>query len=167
MVQSLNCTAKSDISDDAIETNFNYLCDPNNGDYCSGILANGTTGKYGAYSMCSSQERISWAFNAFFMDQTKNNAKNTDPCNFKGAAQKQTSKASGSCKDVVSQAGDSGTGVITGAPTASGVSSGGGSSSSSKAAASGLAVPGFNAGMFAFAAYITVAALVGAGMILL
>ncbi|KAL8683987.1 MAG: hypothetical protein Q9224_001250 [Gallowayella concinna] len=167
MVQSLNCTAKSDIGDDDLETNFNYLCDPNNGDYCSGILANGTTGKYGAYSMCTPQERISWAFNAFFMDQTKNNPKNTDPCNFKGLAQKQTSKASGTCKDVVNQAGDSGTGVITGAPSPSGVSTGGGSSSSSQGAAGALTVPSLNAGMFQLAAYITVAAFVGAGMILL
>ncbi|KAL8732167.1 MAG: hypothetical protein Q9166_002914 [cf. Caloplaca sp. 2 TL-2023] len=166
MVQSLNCTAKSDISDDDLQTNFDYLCDPNNGDFCSGILANGTTGEYGAYSMCTPQERIAWAFNAFFMDQTKNNKQNTDPCNFKGVAQKQTPKAAGTCKDVVSQAGDSGTGVITGAPSATGSNSGG-SASSSTGAASALTVPGFNAGFFQMAAYVTVAAFIGAGMVLL
>lgn len=48
MTQSLNCTAKSSISADDVETNFNYLCDPHNGDFCSGILANGSTGVYGA-----------------------------------------------------------------------------------------------------------------------
>ncbi|KAL8854067.1 MAG: hypothetical protein Q9221_001190 [Calogaya cf. arnoldii] len=169
MVQSLNCTANPDISDDDLQTNFDYLCDPNNGNYCSGILANGTTGVYGAYSMCNPEERISWAFNAFFMDQTKNNPKNTDPCNFKGAAKKQTAKANGDCRNVVNQAGDAGTGTITGAPAATGGGSGGsgGSSSDTTGAASALIVPGFNAGMLWMAAYITVAGLIGASMVVL
>ncbi|KAL8675403.1 MAG: hypothetical protein Q9168_000234 [Polycauliona sp. 1 TL-2023] len=171
MVQSLNCTANADISDNTTKTNFDYLCDPTNGDYCSGILANGSQGVYGAYSMCSSQERIAWAFNAYFMDQTKNNPKNTDPCDFNGAGKKQTAKANGDCRNVVDQAGDAGTGVITGAPaaTATGGSSGGGSggSSDSKGAASALSVPGFNAGMLQLGAYITVAAFIGASMVLL
>ncbi|CAL8577679.1 1 3-beta-glucanosyltransferase gel4 [Xanthoria parietina] len=166
MVQSLNCTANSDISDDDMQTNFDYLCDPNNGNYCSGILANGSTGVYGAYSMCAPKERIAWAFNAFFMDQTKNNPQNTDPCNFKGAAKKQTAKANGDCRNVVNQAGDAGTGVVTGAPTATGGSSGG-SSAATTGAASALIVPGFNAGMLQMAAYITFAALIGASMVLL
>ncbi|KAL8641337.1 MAG: hypothetical protein Q9228_001833 [Teloschistes exilis] len=167
MVQSLNCTAKSNIDDDAIETNFNYLCDPHNGDFCSGILANGSTGVYGAYSMCNAQERISWAFNAFFMDQTKNNAQNTDPCNFKGAAQKQTPKVSGTCRTVVSQAGDSGTGAITAAPSSTSTSSGGGAASSSTGAASALTIPGFSYGVLPMAVYLTFAALAGAAMVLL
>ncbi|KAL8774995.1 MAG: hypothetical protein Q9209_000474 [Squamulea sp. 1 TL-2023] len=167
MVQSLNCTANSNINDDDLRTNFDYLCDPNNGDFCSGILANGTKGVYGAYSMCTAEERISWAFNAFFMDQTKNNPKNTDPCNFNGAARKQTPRANGDCRDVVNQAGAAGTGAITAAPAATGVSSGGGAASSSTGAASALTVPGFNAGMVQMAAYVTVAAFIGAAMVLL
>ncbi|KAL8915571.1 MAG: hypothetical protein Q9171_000136 [Xanthocarpia ochracea] len=166
MVQSLNCTANSDISDDEMQTNFDYLCDPTNGNYCSGILGNGTDGVYGAYSMCTPEERISWAFNAFFMDQTKNNPQNTDPCNFRGAARKQTARANGNCRNVVNQAGDSGTGVITGAPAATGVSSED-PSSSSEGAANTLTVPGFNAGMLQMAVYVTVAAFIGAAMVLL
>lgn len=177
MVQSLNCTAKSTVNDEAITTNFDYLCDPSNGDYCSGILANGSTGVYGAYSMCNSKERLAWAFNAFFMDQTKNNPQNTDPCDFKGAAQKQKPKVAGTCKAVVSQAGDSGTGSITSAPspasTGSGGGSGGGSASSGGSSSSGtgaasvLAIPAFNVGILRMGAYVTVAALVGAGLVFL
>lgn len=167
MVQSLNCTAKSGISDDDVKTNFDYLCDPNNGNFCGGILANGSTGVYGAYSMCKPTERISWAFNAFFNDQTKNNPKNTDPCDFKGAAQKQTGKVSDTCKNVVNQAGDSGTGVITGAPSPSSTGSGGGAASSSTGAASVLKVPSFSFGVLQMAVYVTFAASVGAGMVLL
>ncbi|KAI4197609.1 MAG: hypothetical protein LQ346_002954 [Caloplaca aetnensis] len=167
MVQSLNCTANSGISDDDIKTNFDYLCDPNNGDYCGGIQANGTTGVYGAYSMCSTKERISWAFNAFYNDQTKNNPKNTDPCNFKGAAQKQTGKASNTCKTVVDQAGDSGTGAITSAPTPSSTGSSGAAASSTTGAAAALKIPSFSFGLLHMTVYVTFAASVGAGMVLL
>ncbi|KAL8962818.1 MAG: hypothetical protein Q9193_000836 [Seirophora villosa] len=167
MVQSLNCTAQDDISEDAITTNFDYLCDPNNGDYCSGILANGSTGDYGAYSMCNAAERVSWAFNAFFEDQRRNNPQNTDPCNFDGAARTQTGRASGNCRNVVDQAGGSGTGAVTSAPAPSSTSSGGAAASSSTAAASVLVVPSFSLGMLQLAVYATIAALVGAGMIIL
>ena len=164
MVQSLNCTAKSSISDDDITTNFDYLCDPSNGDFCSGILANGSTGVYGAYSMCSTKERVAWAFNAYYMDQTKNNPKNTDPCDFKGVAQKQTPKTAGTCKAVVSQAGDSGTGVVTSAPSST---NSGSSSASSSGAAGILTIPSFSIGAIQMATYVTLAALVGAGMVFL
>ncbi|KAL9002969.1 MAG: hypothetical protein Q9188_004135 [Gyalolechia gomerana] len=167
MVKSLNCTARSDINDDAITTNFGYLCDPSNGDYCSGILANGSTGVYGAYSMCNSKERLAWAFNAFFMDQTRNNPQNTNPCDFDGAGRRQTPESAGTCKSVVSQAGDSGTGSITSAPSPGSTSSGGGSASSSTGAASVLAVPAFDLGMLRMATYVTIAALIGAGLVLL
>ncbi|KAL8893043.1 MAG: hypothetical protein Q9215_000048 [Flavoplaca cf. flavocitrina] len=166
MVQSLNCTANSDISDDAIQTNFDYLCDPRNGNYCSGILANGSQGVYGAYSMCTPEERISWAFNAFFMDQTRNNPENTDPCNFEGAARKQTPRANGDCRNVVNQAGAAGTGVITGAPAPTGGNSGG-SSDDSEGAANALTVPGFKAGILQMAAYVTITMLIGTLMVLL
>ncbi|KAL9019021.1 MAG: hypothetical protein Q9185_003672 [Variospora sp. 1 TL-2023] len=167
MVQSLNCTAQDDISDEDITTNFDYLCDPNNGDFCSGILANGSTGVYGAYSMCNAKERISWAFNAFFEDQSRNNPDNTDACNFRGAARTQRGQASGDCRNVVNQAGGSGTGTITGAPAPSSTSSGGAAASSTTGAASVLAIPSFSLGMLQMAVYVTIAGLVGAGMIIL
>ncbi|KAL8963791.1 MAG: hypothetical protein Q9183_004954, partial [Haloplaca sp. 2 TL-2023] len=165
MVQSLNCTVQDDISEEDITTQFEYLCDPNNGDFCSGILANGSTGVYGAYSMCGAEERLAWAFNAFFMDQTRNNPDNTDPCNFDGAARKQTPTSPGSCRSVVSQAGDSGTGAITSAPAPT--SSGGDSDSDSDSGAGALVMPSFHLGTLPLAAYVSVAALVGVGMVLL
>ncbi|KAL9033587.1 MAG: hypothetical protein Q9214_007443 [Letrouitia sp. 1 TL-2023] len=164
MVQNLTCVADSNIGDDDIKKNFDFLCDPKNGDYCSGINTNATTGVYGAYSMCSPSQRISWAMDAFYKDQTANNPDNNNPCDFKGVAKKQTPKADGACEAVVSQAGAAGTGVVTSAPTGTGSSS---SSASSPGAAAITSTPSFDFGMFQLAAYITVAALVGASMVVL
>jgi len=62
MVKSLGCVAKSSVSDKAIRDLFNIVCGQANSD-CSAITANGTSGTYGAFSMCSANERLSWAFN--------------------------------------------------------------------------------------------------------
>lgn len=165
MVQNLTCAAKSDLDDETIEENFDFLCDPNNGDYCKGITANGTTGDYGAYSMCSALEKLSWSFNAFYVDQTANNPDNNNPCDFKGSAKKQNAKLADSCKALVSQAGGiAGTGTVTSAPIGTGSS--GGSASSSGAAGS-VTVPKFDFGLFYLALYLTMAGLVGGGMVLL
>ena len=63
MVKSLDCVAKSTVSQDSMGDLFGYVCGQSNVD-CSGILANGTTGRYGEFSMCSPSERLSWALNA-------------------------------------------------------------------------------------------------------
>jgi len=62
MVKSLGCVAKSSVSDKVIGDLFSFVCGQTNSD-CSAITANGTTGTYGAFSMCSANERLSWAFN--------------------------------------------------------------------------------------------------------
>lgn len=174
MVSNLTCVAKSSLSSTQIKEKFNYICDPAQGDNCAGILANGSTGAYGAYSMCSDTERLSWAFNQYYLNQTATNTQNTSPCDFGGAASKISPKLASSCKAVVSQAGTAGTGSITNAPTATGGSGSGsgtgsssGSSSSSKGAGVVLGVPAFDFGVLKIAAYITSAMLVGAGMVLL
>ena len=171
MVQNLTCTAKSSLSADSITTQFNYICDPAQGNNCGGILANGSTGVYGAFSGCSDIERLSYAFNQYYLNQTATNTQNTSPCDFSGTAQKVTPKLASSCKAVVSQAGSAGTGSITSTPTGSGSSGGGtsnsGSTSTSKAAAVILSVPAFDFGILKLAAYVISAMLVGAGMVLM
>ena len=167
MMQNLTCVAKSNLDNQTSTTQFSYVCDPNNGNYCEGINANATTGVYGAYSMCNATERLSWAFNQFYLNQTANNKQNTSPCDFKGAAQKQSPKANGNCQALVSQAGPAGTGTVTSSPSGTGSSNGGSSSSTTKSAAGSVTVPRFDFGMLQLAAYVTVAGLVGAGMIML
>ena len=178
MISNLTCVAKAGLSDNDIETQFNYICDPAQGNYCGGVTGNGSTGVYGAFSICNSTEQLSFAFNQYYLNQTATNTQNTNPCNFNGNAQKVSPKPASSCKAVISQAGAGGTGSITSAPTATGSSTGSGSgsgsggsssgtSSTSKAAAVVLGVPAFDFGILKLAAYVTVAALAGAGMVVL
>lgn len=63
MVSALSCTTASKVKDTDASKLFGYICG-DSGTNCSGIIANGTTGEYGAYSMCSPLERLAWAMNA-------------------------------------------------------------------------------------------------------
>lgn len=63
MVKSLECVAKDSVPEKGMGDLFGFVCGQPDAD-CSGITANGTTGVYGAFSMCSSSERLSWAFNS-------------------------------------------------------------------------------------------------------
>lgn len=60
MVKSLTCVSNK-VNEKAMGELFAFVCADSD---CTGINANGTTGNYGAFSMCSSSERLSWAFNA-------------------------------------------------------------------------------------------------------
>lgn len=170
MVSNLTCVAKSSLSSDSIQDQFNYICDPAQGHYCGGILANASTGVYGAFSMCNETQRLSYAFNEYYLNQTATNTKNTSPCDFSGAASKVSPSLASSCKAVISQAGAAGTGSITNAPSATGGSSGGGSSgssSSSKGAAGVVGVPELDLGILKLAAYVISAFFVGAGIVMM
>ena len=173
MVSNLTCVAKSTLSSDSIQTQFNYICDPAQGKNCLGVTANASTGVYGAYSMCNATERLSYAFNQYYLNQTSTNTKNTSPCDFSGTAQKVSPKLGSGCGSVLSQAGASGTGAITNAPSATGGtgsgsgSSSGSSSSSSKGAAGVVGVPAIDFGMIKLAAYVITAMLVGAGFVMM
>ena len=168
MVSNLTCVAKSGLSDEDIQSQFDYICDPRQGKNCGGVLANASTGIYGAWSMCSATQRLSWAFNQYYLDQTANNAQNTNPCNFKGAAQKVTPKAADSCRGVIGQAGSAGTGSITNAPTPTGSSSGSSrGSASSTGAASNINAPTFDFALLKLGFYLATVLAVGAGLMLL
>lgn len=165
MVSSLSCVAASGISSNTTAENFAYLCGLNNGAYCAGITGNGTTGVYGAYSMCSATEQLSFVMNTYYESQNKA----ATACSFSGAGKIQKASTASTCSALLSQAGTSGTGTVTSVATATGGSSSSSSSaaSSSQAAAGQLSVPAFDNGMFKMGAYIIVAILTGAGMLLL
>lgn len=168
MVQNLTCKAKADITADVIKTNFDYICDPNNGNFCGAITADASTGVYGAFSMCNPVERLSKAFDTYYFSQPAN----ANACDFKGAAVKQNPKPPASCQAAISQAGPAGTGVITSTPTgtgsgASGASGGSSPTSTKKSTAGSVAVPDFTFALLQLAVYVTIGALTGAGMVLL
>ncbi|KAL2057804.1 hypothetical protein ABVK25_002188 [Lepraria finkii] len=124
--------------------------------------------------MCNGTERLSWAYNQYYLNQTSTNTQNNQACDFSGTAQTQSAKAASSCASITSQAGAQGTGTVTNAPAATGISGSGngnggsgGTSSTSKAAAIVLTVPAFDFGILKLAAYVSSAMLVGVGMVLL
>lgn len=165
MLPALSCVAKPNANDTAVQSLFAEVCGLVQG-VCQGITANGTTGVYGAYSMCNATEQLSWAFNAYY--QSQKGTQNYDACNFNGAATTQAAASpTGSCASLVSQAGSAGTGVITSVPSGTGSSSGGSSTATKKGAAGMVTVPSFSFGMLSLGVYVMAAAMVGAGMVLL
>jgi hypothetical protein len=99
MTKSLNCVAKDDIKDKTVADLFSFIC--GGGIDCSGIHADGTSGEYGTYSMCSPMERLSWAMNSYYMAQSK--AKTA--CNFSGGASLKTPAQTPECTSIIKQAG--------------------------------------------------------------
>ncbi|MCJ1312167.1 1,3-beta-glucanosyltransferase gas1 [Agyrium rufum] len=164
MVQNLTCVAKSDLSSDLIGPLFGTVCGLADG-LCDGITGNGTTGAYGAFSVCNDTSRLSWAFNAYYVDQMNTNSANTDACDFGGNATTQAPSAPSACSSLLGQAGSGGTGTVSSNPTETGTV--GGSAVTSTAAANNLILPAFNYGLISMGAYIVTAMLAGMGMILL
>ena len=164
MVASLSCVANSDLSGNETATLFSTVCGLDNS-ACDGIAANGTTGVYGAYSMCSASQQLSFAFDQYYQNQKKAST----ACDFNGNAKTQSGSTSSSCSSLLSQAGTAGTGTVTTAPSGTGSSSGSPSSSTStkKSAAGAVIIPRFDIGLLQLGAYLLVAGMAGAGMIML
>jgi hypothetical protein len=166
MVSSLSCVANSGLSGNQTATLFSTVCGLDNS-ACNGITANATTGVYGAYSMCSASQQLSFAFNQYYTNQKSAST----ACDFGGNAKIQSGSTSSSCKSMLSQAGSAGTGTVTSVPTGTGSSSDTSASSSAsstkKSAAGSVVIPRFDTGLLHLGAYVLVAGMAGAGMILL
>jgi hypothetical protein len=166
MVSSLSCVARSSVTLTGNQSAylFNYICGKDSS-ACNGIYANGTAGVYGAYSMCSANQKLSFVMNQYYIDQ----GKVATACDFSGNATTQSTSPASSCSPLLSAAGTAGTGTVTAVPTGAGsVSATGSSSTASKSSIAGATVvPQFNMGMLQLGVYIIVAAITGAGMVLL
>ncbi|TGO55122.1 hypothetical protein BCON_0096g00150 [Botryotinia convoluta] len=164
MVKSLSCVANSGISGNSSADLFDYVCGLDSA-ACDGISKNATTGVYGAYSMCTSAQQLSFVFDQYYQNQ----GKIATACDFSGNAKTQTGAKSSTCSSLISQAGTAGTGTVTSAPTGTGSSSSssGTSTSTKKSAAGATIVPRFDLGLLQLGAYLVVAGMAGAGMIML
>jgi 1,3-beta-glucanosyltransferase GAS1 len=126
VLPSLQCIAKPNLPATNISSLFGLICGTLHQD-CSGINANGTyPGQYGAFSPCDATVKLSWLMNEYYISQNKV----AEACNFGGQAATQSAQTpSGTCPQLLNEAGTAGTGTVN--------SNGGSSASGSKSAASG------------------------------
>ncbi|KAI9822888.1 MAG: 1,3-beta-glucanosyltransferase gas1 [Thelocarpon impressellum] len=116
MVANVTCRVNPGVSSQKVAALFDQVCGLDRA-ACDGIEADGSTGKYGALSMCNATEQLSWAFNSYYLRQ----GQNPQACDFGGNASRQaTTTPAGRCPDLLSQVGTAGTGTVTSAPTGTG-----------------------------------------------
>ncbi|OUM52621.1 hypothetical protein BVG19_g1826 [[Candida] boidinii] len=106
MEASLGCIVADDVNEDDYQDLFSYVCNEVD---CGGINGNGTSGKYGAYSFCSSKEKLSFVLNLYYLANSESN----QACDFSGSAQVVNSSTYSQCSAVLSQAGTDGLGTVT------------------------------------------------------
>jgi hypothetical protein len=166
MMSSLSCQANTGLSGNETATLFSTVCGLDSS-ACAGITANGTSGVYGAYSMCTSYQQLSFAMNQYYLNQNKAST----ACSFDGNAKTKTGSTSSSCSSLLSEAGTKGTGTVTDAASATGTGSSSGSTgssaSTSKSASGAVIIPRFDIGLLQLGAYILAAGMAGVGMIVL
>lgn len=109
MVSSLRCMAKPGLDSGTATSLTESICGPAT-EECPALHGNGSNGTYGAYSMCTSTERLSWALDVLYKD-------NALGCQKDENAALQNSSLSLECWTLVNQAGKSGTGTITSYPS--------------------------------------------------
>ncbi|KAJ5322102.1 hypothetical protein MYU51_002899 [Penicillium brevicompactum] len=137
MYNSLECVPVSDISNKKIGSTFSYLGGEDG--VMDGVNSNATSGKYGAYSMCSAKQRLAWAMNQYY--QNNKGKAGASACGFSGAAStKKASSASGSCATQMSSIGSKGTNAISAGLAASTGAAASGTAGASGATSSGIAV---------------------------
>ncbi|XBW36982.1 hypothetical protein QEN19_002562 [Hanseniaspora menglaensis] len=129
---SLSCVVDSSVSDDDYADLYDYICSEVD---CSGISANGTTGKYGDLSACDAEVKLS-----FLLDLYYDSIGESYACDFSGSATLKDATTQSGCSAAISQMGSLatnsvsatasfsgeltfGTGTVTEASSASGSSS--------------------------------------------
>ncbi|CCE79442.1 Piso0_001504 [Millerozyma farinosa CBS 7064] len=173
MYDSLSCVIDSDVSSSDYSDLYSYVCDEID---CAGITGNGTTGKYGTYSPCTDEERLSFVLNLYY----ENNGASKSACSFNGKGSIKSAKTASTCSSVLSSAGSSGTGSVSGTiattkhtditnsgstATASDSSNSSGSSSSSTSKSKSGAARQASFGFLTKTLYIGSAIAIGVGLI--
>ncbi|KAF2663362.1 hypothetical protein BT63DRAFT_125653 [Microthyrium microscopicum] len=126
MMQNIECVQKENVTLEADPVNtpnflitglepedaalYGKVCKNSTSDSkCVGSTSDTSIGRYGAYSVCNKDQRISWVLNQHYLSQNKNRS---DCLSLGGKiqdVQKQTSKQ---CQGLLQQAGANGTGTV-------------------------------------------------------
>jgi len=99
MVAASTCAPSDDLDDKDFGEIFGFICGSDE-DVCVGINGNATTGVYGAYSMCSDRQKLTYVLGAYYESQDQA----FDACDFDGQAEPKDSSAESSCDDKLSSA---------------------------------------------------------------
>ncbi|EFQ30334.1 glycolipid anchored surface protein [Colletotrichum graminicola] len=152
MVKSLSCIPKSNLEAEAIGDIFGYVCGASS-DSCEGINTDPSTGVYGAFSMCSDEQKFAYVMNDYYKAQRSTRA----ACDYEGQGEIVSPSADDTCKKALASVADTTSASSTARP----------SSSSTGNAAAGPHQPVFNLGGFAIGAYLIASGCVGAAIIAL
>ncbi|KAL4901874.1 hypothetical protein BDW74DRAFT_169847 [Aspergillus multicolor] len=166
MEDTLTCKVKDDVDEDEYGEIFDYICGIDDGTYCAGQAKNATTGTYGAYSVCTTKQQLSWVMTQYYKSQNS-----ADACDFDSRAETvDASDSSSSCKSLLDEAGDNGTGNVTtpdGGVGGDASGSGAGSETSDGAAGLGPRPSAVFVGNWQLGAYIMTSTVAVLGMLLL
>ncbi|KAF5663746.1 putative beta (1-3) glucanosyltransferase gel3p [Fusarium denticulatum] len=166
MVKSRSCVPADNLKAKDFNDIFGYICGQDK-KICTAINANATAGIYGAYSMCSNEAKLAYILDAYYVSQKSA----ADACDFKGKATTQKAESQSSCSSALASASKINEEVATATHAVASESTGGTNSSSEDDENFGLQAASiarvFSLGDFAVGAYMAVAGIVGAGMVLL
>ncbi|EFX00365.1 glycoside hydrolase family 72 [Grosmannia clavigera kw1407] len=164
MYSSLSCIPATGLNSSAYAGLFGQVCGLSSS-ACAGINGNTSTGVYGAYIMCSAEQKVAYVLNEYYKEQSSAST----ACDWDSQAQVvKAASVAASCSTRLAAASSSNSYAAT--ATAKGTStskttSTSKSSSSSKSAAAGN--PMRSLGDLTVGLYVVVAMLAGASMVLL
>ena len=164
MVASLSCVPASGLNSSAYSDLFGSICGLD-ADACAGINGDTSTGVYGAYVMCTSEQQLAYVLNAYY----KNQKSASSACDWDNqAVVKSASATASSCTALLAAASSSN----SYAATATAASTATSTKSKTTSTASSAALPGQSRTMMSFGdlsvgLYVLVAMATGAGMMLL
>ncbi|KAK2060677.1 hypothetical protein LY76DRAFT_614890 [Colletotrichum caudatum] len=140
MVKSLWCVPKPNLEAEAIGDIFGFVCGASP-DSCEGIKTDTSTGVYGAFCMCSDEQKLAYVMNEYYKAQKSART----ACDHNGQGEIASPSADNTCKKALASATDAALASSTANPS---------SSTSGNAAAGSPYLPVFNFGGFALGAYL-------------
>lgn len=92
MESSLSCGPASSLKPTQYGSIFGYVCEQVP-EACVGINGNTANGVYGAYSMCSAEQKLGFVLDAYYQAQDRDSS----ACDFEGKAELRQASADASC----------------------------------------------------------------------